>query len=272
MLSVPPSRSTVPTLPPLLFIIMNVHPLQLRAAPVFVMLIPAPESRMYVPGSRLIVPLMFISVLKHFTPVELLQAMKSLVAWGVRSVVVGNIGGGTVERRYSDAAPKIRDGSIKTAVELFNELSAIVPSDDEFKTSFTMARVTRAKLARYYLGALERAAADTDEPELVPNADAEKVNLEHILPKNATAAEWPAFTREQREDLLHRLGNMALLAKGPNDRIGNRPFLAKKPVLIASSLLLTKDAGAQPEWTPIAIHERQERLAHSAVSVWKRSP
>ena len=125
-------------------------------------------------------------------------------------------------------------------------------------------------MARYYLNALDRGKTGQGEPELVPNEDEDKVNLEHVLPKNPTVADWPQFTIEQQRDFLHRIGNMALLQKGPNDRIGNKPFAQKQPILAASALLWTQDAGARPDWTPDVIAARQNDMAALAVTVWPR--
>jgi hypothetical protein len=201
-----------------------------------------------------------------------LRLLRGAVAWAVRGLIVGGIGGGTYERRYCDAAVKIRAGDIKSTEELFTELASIIPSDDEFESSFATARVSKGALARYYLVALEKGKIGEAEPELVPNENEEHVNLEHVLPRNATDADWPQFTPDERKVYLHRIGNMALLQKGPNGRIGNRPFSVKKPILAASQLELTKEAGAESDWTTTVIHERQGELAKLAVGVWPRSP
>jgi len=156
--------------------------------------------------------------------------------------------------------------------QVFDQLAGIIASDDEFKAAFAISRVTRGALARYYLSALERSAQGTAEPELVPNANEEQVNLEHILPKNATAAEWGQFSDDERKDYVQRLGNMCLLAKGPNGRIGNKAFPAKKPILSASALTLTNTAGANIDWTKAVIGSRQTELAKLAVETWPRKP
>jgi len=210
--------------------------------------------------------------MQHFTDAEVKKLIRASVAWGVRGLVVGGIGGGTYERRYCEAAVKIRNGDIKAVNELFVQLADLVPSDEEFANAFAVARVPRGTLARYYLYALERGKNGQAEPELVPNEDEEKVNLEHILPKNPSEAEWEEFTPEQKRDFVHRLGNMALLKKGPNGRIGNKPFGDKQPILAASALLWTQDAGSRAEWVPETVAARQQDMAGLAVTVWPREP
>jgi hypothetical protein len=166
---------------------------------------------------------------------------------------------------------RIRKGEIKTTQELLSELSAIVPSDNDFKEAMSLARVPKANLARYYLLALQRGKSGEAEPEFVPNSNEEQVNLEHVLPKRASAADWGGeFNADERRDYVHRLGNLSLLQKGPNGRIGNKPFGVKKPILAKSAFTLTAEIGAEANWTKDTITERQKRLAELAVTVWPR--
>jgi hypothetical protein len=213
---------------------------------------------------------MLLAVLQHFTKAEAKKVLRAAVAWSVRGLIVGGIGGGATEKAYCGAAVKIRAGGVKTATELLTELDSIVATDKEFESRFETARVTKASLARYYLLALERGTAGTKEPELVPNANEEEVNLEHILPKNATPSDWPAFGPDERRAFAERLGNMALLKKSENTKIGNKPYAVKKPVLAASALSLTKAAGTPADWTSAEIESRQRDLANKAVAVWRR--
>ena len=213
---------------------------------------------------------LLLAVMAHFPPAEIRRALRSLVSWSVRGLVVGGIGGGSTEKAYCAAAVKIRAGEIQDSGALFEQLSPIIPSDETFREQFATARVTKAKVARYILNALERRKAGRPEPELVPNANEEQVNLEHVFPKNARSSDWPAFPVEEYHRWVHQIGNFALLSKGPNGRIGNKPFSAKQPVLAASELALTKEVGATPEWTMNEILDRQRSLAKLAVLTWPR--
>ena len=214
---------------------------------------------------------LLLAVLQHFTDAEKKKLLKALVSWSVRGLLVGGIGGGTAEKAYCGAAVKVRSGAVKSTEELLVELASIVPSDSSFEDAFKIASVTKAGLARYYLIALESGKKNQAEPEFVPNDNEEQVNLEHVLPKGARAADWgAAFNADERKEYLHRIGNLALLQKGPNGRIGNKPFAQKKLVLSASAFELTKEVGAEADWGKQSIVERQERLAALAVQVWPR--
>ncbi|MDN4474641.1 DUF262 domain-containing protein [Demequina sp. SYSU T00192] len=211
---------------------------------------------------------LLLAAMQHFTQTELKALLRALVSWSVRGLVVGGIGGGTTERAYCDAAVKIRSGEIKTVDETRAELASIIASDDEFRAAFANVRVPRSALARYYLAALEKDARGDAEPELVPNSDEDQVNLEHVLPKNSTRSEWPAFTDDSAKAYAFRLGNMALLQKGPNGRIGNKPWGVKRPVLATSQLSLTQGAAEHAEWDAATIESRQAEFAEAAVSIW----
>lgn len=215
---------------------------------------------------------LLLAAMQHLSDRELKRTLRALVSWGVRGLIVGGIGGGKTERAYCQAAVKVRSGSIKTANELLSELSEIIPTDEEFKASFAKARVTKGKLARYYLTALEDTEEGETEPELVPNEDEEKLNLEHVLPQNPKGSDWNQFSEEEQKIWVHRLGNMTLLQKGPNGRIGNKPWVAKKPVLKKSKLALTNHAGQEDEWSKEVIDKRQQELASLATKTWPRKP
>jgi hypothetical protein len=214
---------------------------------------------------------LLLAALQHFSNKEKKKLLKSLVSWSVRGLIVGGIGGGTAEKAYCRAAARIRSGDIKTSAEVLEEISFIVPSDDEFGAAFSTARVSRANLARYLLIALERGKSGELEPEFVPNSNEDEVNLEHVLPKRASAADWgSSFNQEERRDYVHRLGNVSLLQKGPNGRIGNRTVSVKKPILRKSKFVFTKQIASYSGWTKQSIQKRQNQMATLALTVWSR--
>jgi hypothetical protein len=213
---------------------------------------------------------MLLAALQGFSKTEVQRTLRATVSWSVRGLIVGGIGGGTTEKAYASAAVKIRDGSVADTSGLLAQLQSIIPSDSEFQAAFSTARVTKASLARYYLNALERTEAGTDQPELVPNANEEEVNLEHVLPRTPKKVDWPNLDEDEAKDLVNRLGNQALLKKAANTKIGNQPFAVKKPILAASDLSLTNQIGQEPTWGKSEIEARQEALALLAVQTWPR--
>lgn len=212
---------------------------------------------------------LILAALEHFAPADLTELLRYMISWGVRGLIGGAIGDDDAERRCCEAAVKIRTGAIATTTQLRQELDDITPTDEQFRTSFATAQVARPSLARYLLIALEKTLRGEEEPELVPNGDEAEVNLEHILPLNPRGSDWMTFGEEEERRLhVYRIGNLALLSKEPNGRIGNRSYSVKRPVLARSHLLLTKGAGQETDWTPETITRRQERLAELAIKTW----
>jgi uncharacterized protein with ParB-like and HNH nuclease domain len=217
---------------------------------------------------------LLLAVLTKFSRPEVEKFMPAMVSWALRGLVAGTLGAGSAETAFCDAAREVRSGAVTTAAEVLLQkgLDALVPTDAVFEPLFADWRTTRATLARYVLRSLELQRRGEPDPELVVNKDVEAVNLEHILPKGARVADWPQFTAEEKSLYVDRIGNMCLLQKGPNARIGNKPWSVKQPVLARSGLLLTSEAAVAPDWTAAVIVSRQSDLAKLAVLTWPRDP
>ncbi|MCR4263849.1 MAG: DUF262 domain-containing protein, partial [Candidatus Roizmanbacteria bacterium] len=61
---------------------------------------------------------LLLSILRSFTPAEVKNSLKMFVSWATRFLIVGGLGGGTLENYYSDLAKTINEGKIKTASQL----------------------------------------------------------------------------------------------------------------------------------------------------------
>lgn len=194
---------------------------------------------------------LLLAVMQHFDAKSQKATLKALVSWSVRGLIVGGIGGGQTERAYCEAAVKVRAGQIKTTTALLSELGSIVPDDKDFEDAFSRARQTKPRVARYLQLALERSQRGEAEPELVPNDDVDAVNLEHILPRRPTDADWPDFAPEEIPQWTNRLGNQTLLKKSQNKLIGNKPWATKQPILQRSELTLTKTAADATTWDKV---------------------
>ena len=142
----------------------------------------------------------------------------------------------------------------------------VVPNDEVFKRTFSVASVRRGNLARYYLRALELYMKDERKPQLVPTEDTTAVNLEHILPVNPSD-DWNVSS-EVAAAFYRRLGNMVLLNAKENVEIGNGTFLEKKAVFRRSPFVLTSQVAKWRDWGPHQIDTRQTALADMAPAVW----
>ncbi len=201
--------------------------------------------------------------------VEVARALRLLVNYSVRFLIVGGLGGGALEDQYARLAIKIRSNKITTAKTLAQELGKVVPLDVAFRSSFETATVSKSYLARYYLRALQLRADGNAEPEYVP-ADDESINLEHILPQSLSSV-WSHIDHETAQAFYRRLGNMVLLKADVNAVIGNDAFTKKKQVYKKSEYSLTAEVANSSQWGTTEINDRQKKLAALALKTWPLS-
>ena len=211
-------------------------------------------------------PLVF-SILKKFNPDEVKKSLKLIVSWLVRNLIVGGLGGGTLEKTYAEKAYEIFSENIKNASELRNSLSSVIPQDETFKEQFKIATVSKAKYARYYLAAIENHKRGKEHPELIVNLNPDSVNLEHILPENPEN-NYPNFTEEQHTAYYKRIGNLTLMKTKENNDFKNSKFSDKKKKYKESDLWITNSLGKYNDWTIETIDKRQSILADLAVNTW----
>ena len=211
-------------------------------------------------------PLLF-AIAMRFDIREARRALRLMVSWSVRFLVVGGRGG-KLDRHYGLRAQEIGTGSIGTAEELVTAMAEVVPGDAVFKAAFEDTRISRPYVARYYLRALEQAINEQAEPEHVPNDNETEVNLEHIMPENLDHPGWAHIRSEVATAYFKRLGNMVLLPYTLNRYLGNKPFAEKKEVFGQSNYTLTREVAQYSVWDDATIKERQRRLADLAVHTW----
>lgn len=210
---------------------------------------------------------LILAIAATMEPNQATQAFRFLIAVGVRLMIASSTRTSSVELPLAEAAKLVFDGDIDTAATLRTRLSAIVPGDKEFREACEVAKVSNARLARYYLRSLEMMAKDEAEPWFVLHEDRQIINLEHVLPKKPQD-NWPDFDDEEIRRLTTRLGNLALLRVTDNSDLKSYGFAEKKPIYAASPYILTSMIGDIDDWSAAAIDERQIRLAELAVRTW----
>lgn len=92
--------------------------------------------------------------------------------------------------------------------------------------------------------------------------DLGKITLEHIGPQNPVNAD-PLL-----RPLVHRIGNLTLLAGEANDAAANKDFAEKKAIFAASNLRLNLALVAHDEWTAEVATARQEAIIGQAMRVF----
>jgi hypothetical protein len=202
---------------------------------------------------------------------ETAKAFQFLVSLGVRLMIASSTRSGSVEVPLADAAKAVFAEEITTTNDLISSLGDLAPSDGQFKAAFETARVSNAKLARYYLRSLELAVKKEPEPWFIPQEDGNVINLEHVLPKKPEG-NWPGFTDDDHKLRATRLGNQALMRASDNSDKKSGGFDEKKAVYAASPYVLTSQIAELDEWDPGAIDNRQAKLAGLAVEAWPINP
>ena len=211
-------------------------------------------------------PLLFAAYRK-LPNADFASLLRSCLMISFRYNVIGSQPTNEQERVYYAVAQKITNGDILTANAALEGLKAVYPNDDNFRVAFAekTIRTTNSRnlrIVRYIFCALEKKASGNDY-----DFESESFNIEHVLPQNPESG-WDAFTDEEVDAMVYRLGNMTLLAKKSNKNLGNDGFDIKKPVLAESQFELTrKIAEDNANWTPERIAARQKIFAKLTTSI-----
>ena len=175
----------------------------------------------------------------------------------------------SLEEVYNSAALSMRSEPGIRLPAVRGLLKEIYIPDEEFEADFAVIRLKNrgrsAKRLRYLLVCLEK---QLDPKEL--SDELLKATIEHILPENPEPEHWPAFTTEEHERYVDRLGNYALLEQDLNTRYaGNTAFAVKLPVYQQSHYKLARNLDEYPEWLPVAVDQRQSSMARVAKTIWR---
>ena len=204
-------------------------------------------------------PLLFAAYRK-LPNADFASLLRSCLMISFRYNVIGSQPTNEQERVYYAVAQKIANGEILTVNAALDGLKAVYPNDDTFKVAFAekAIRTTNSRnlrIVRYIFCALEKQASGNDY-----DFESDSFNIEHVLPQNPESG-WDAFTDEEADAMVYRLGNMTLLAKKSNKNLGNDGFDIKKPVLAESQFELTrKIAEDNANWTPERISRTSENI------------
>ena len=155
-----------------------------------------------------------------------------------------------------------------------NVASTYWPGDDEIRTTLTSEptyrRFPRARL-RAILEAIENSYREQTKQPQVERAG---FPIEHILPQK-WKDDWPVQSPENeqdRQDRVHRLGNLTLLTGSLNSKVSNGPWASKRKALLAHNTIkltgrlieLTQDT----DWDEALIDQRTADLINTLLKIW----
>lgn len=104
-----------------------------------------------------------------------------------------------------------------------------------------------------------------------------KVTVEHVMPQRPKAdSQWRQWCPDEEEhaQLVHCIGNLALLSRNKNSAASNYEFDKKmreyfNPVSGHTAFVLTNQILSESEWTPDVIKKRQIMLVDKLASTWQ---
>jgi len=239
----------------------------------------SPSSQEYIKalsmlGAKQTHPIL-LAAIANFNKDEIEKLLKYLVTLILRYQLIGRGRTGRLEIQSANVAEGISECRYKSAKAAWDQLKQIIPSDDEFKDDFSRYSEAKPNRARWLLRELEIHKWLTNNPGIpiqnVPITDPDKVNLEHVLPKNPNQ-KWSVLLNSDKEiisDCLNRLGNLCLIDKISNKSQGASHYSDKLDSYANSQYLLTKDMPDNyHEWNRDAIDRRQAAMADLAVMRW----
>jgi uncharacterized protein with ParB-like and HNH nuclease domain len=172
-----------------------------------------------------------------------------------------------------------RYGRLLTAIEqeedLFNSNSPLQFTPEE---SNNILKVLDSdlylikKIRRYVLLRLDAALSEGEASYNFSN-----ITVEHVLPQNPAAnSEWMKWfpSQQERDQYVHRLGNLVLLSSGKNSQAQNYDFDVKKQKYFTtktgvSPFVITTQVLREQEWTPEVISRRQKELINVLKNLWR---
>ena len=216
-----------------------------------------------------------LAALSRFDQQRMVSLLRHLVVLILRYQLVGRGRTGRLEIESARVAEGIYSARLKSPGSVWQELRQIIPPDDEFLEDLSRYEESRPERARWLLRELEaqewKGQNPTQALQKAPLADPERVNLEHVLPRNP-GAPWKVVTDADPAlvgDCANRLGNLCLLDKAGNKQQAAKSFADKRALYAKSEFLLTRHLEADyTDWTRKEIEARQARLGKLALLAW----
>lgn len=198
------------------------------------------------------------------SPGDFISLLKQLAVVSIRYNVICNRGAKEQEILYNEMTNKLMKDDYTKWRNLTDSLQAVYPDDASFSASFVAKAMSSAgdsKKVLFLLRKIEQQLGG-EEPPLT-------LTLEPVLPASPDDAWQERFGRNNYEDAINRLGNIALLPRKQNQNLGQEDFAAKREVLGNSPYKINQHIAEYEEWNMDSLHDHQKWLAKQARTVWK---
>ncbi len=156
------------------------------------------------------------------------------------------------------------------------------PTDSEVVEAFRDKRFynsLRQDRIRLILGAVDWQLREENSGAEPAEFDYGKLEIEHVMPQK-WRSHWPLeveddaqreLAAQQRDSVVHRMGNLTLVTARFNKDVSNLSWDVKRPELAKQSiLLLNKTVSGADAWDETVIEKRARQLAAVACRVWPR--
>lgn len=170
-----------------------------------------------------------------------------------------------IEKAIAEKSDKKIAGEIQSIFSnLENELKKMRPSPEVFKEFFEELEYKNSEknriLIKYTLHKINRFYQKTKEQDI----DFDEVNIEHILPQKPVKGS--SLRRKDIKQYVNRLGNLTIVDKRINSKVGNKSVKEKmagyKESTLAVNQELIKDLkGCSCNWDEAVINKRQKYFA-----------
>jgi uncharacterized protein with ParB-like and HNH nuclease domain len=207
---------------------------------------------------------LFLSALRNLEDDSFKKLAKICAVISFRYNIIGGLNPNAQEDIYNSVALEMAANK-KFSVQSFQD---IYVSDSNFENDFSTKEFKNTsrnhKIVKYILSKIE---IYQYQNEIDPESDL--FTIEHILPESAEDT-WGAFTFEEINRSVFRIGNLTLLEKKLNREAGHLPYEKKINLFQQSNCELTKSIPINyATWNEDKVAARQRELARHAKSIWK---
>ncbi|MBG1230930.1 DUF262 domain-containing protein [Aestuariivirga litoralis] len=182
------------------------------------------------------------------------QGLEYVLKLVVRRIIVGTLGTGNIERRFSDAAKKVKDTSSWGFLE--SDLRDLNPTKDFFESQLSKRSFNKGTLSFIRNSIVSRS--------IVPETYGV---LHFVMPKTAIA--WPGFDDDERAYWLTTIGNTFLSSevRRPGDAI-TWPGFKVHVLPTAWHGEWVRELEEIEVWDATAVKLMAARLAKAAADIW----
>lgn len=202
-----------------------------------------------------------------FSEPEIADVVETIETFVFRNYAIAGKVANSAEVMFAKVAKDISDQVLTLKTEIQQQIKEKMVSDNEFKNLFAVWKGSNSSadkyIVRYIFRKIHAYLSDTSEVVV----DNSKVHIEHIMPQNGEL--WTEISTEEHDELLWRLGNLALLDAALNQEMQNKPFAIKKDYFEKSQIRPNEEIAKKTCWGRSEIEERQVVLAGYALKLWK---